>query len=78
MIAGGDDNPEEINRRVKRLGPRQKEWDQLSAQQKRKQSQSLYDELKRASNARGVESSLESPCPNFTAWTKIRVIMAEE
>ena len=38
-----------------RLGPRCKDWDKLGSQQKRKESQRVYDELKKTSEARNVE-----------------------
>ena len=38
-----------------RLGPRLKEWDKLGPQQKRKETQHLYDELKKTSESREVE-----------------------
>ena len=45
---------EEFVRRVGGVGPRQKPWDLLGPQQKRKQSQQLFDKLKKTSKERDV------------------------
>ena len=56
FVGGNDDDQnDEVVRQVKRVGPRQKMWEELGPQQKRKQSQKLFDELKKVSETRGVE-----------------------
>ena len=45
---------EEFVRRVGGVGPRQKPWELLGPQQKRKQSQQLFDKLKKTSKERDV------------------------
>ena len=46
------DEEEEI---VRRVGPHQKDWDQLGPQQKRKKGQKLFDELNRTAKKRKIE-----------------------
>ena len=47
--------PDEIHRQIKKLGPRQKEWEELGPQQRRSVTQGLYDDLKKMAVCRGVD-----------------------
>ena len=53
MADSGD--PDEIHRQIKKLGPRQKEWEELGPQQRRSVTQGLYDDLKKMAVCRGVD-----------------------
>ena len=71
-----DQDDDEVQRRVGRLGPRRKEWEKLGPQQKRKETQHLFDELKKTSETREVEpvqmvGSLLHRLVSFMNWTQI-------
>ena len=53
MVDFGD--PDEIHRQVKKLGPRQKKWEELGPQQRRSVTQGLYDDMKKVAVCRGVD-----------------------